>query len=158
MKKKIFLVFIVLFGMIGLTGCVKIKSNLDNNDSQNTSNIDDNILVFLKEQNVINSQDIYKSTYSEIGLYGAGDKEYIYERNDGSYYVIDIDSFSYSKAGDYRGYSYEAYETFYVVKIQDCDYNEDAKYIDQTISKRDEEIDYYIISNKDNNFELITIS
>lgn len=155
MKKMV--IPIILLVIIILASFININISLDSNDEKEKNISDETILKFLKEENIINSQDIYKTTYSEIGLYGIEDKEYVYEKNNNSYYVVDIDDYTYASAGEYQGYSYDANEIFYVIKIQDCNYNESVESIDETISERYGQIEYYIISNKNNNLKLTNL-
>jgi hypothetical protein len=52
------------------------------------------------------------------------------------------------------GYNYKADEVFYRIDIQDCDYNEDAEYMDERISEVLGNTSNYIVSGQKNNFKL----
>lgn len=162
MKKsaKIGLVILILFvilavAMIYVLMNIEIKSSLSKRGTNNEQTTDEDILSFLKENNIINSNDIYVAYDRDIGPWGPeGNKRYIYKKDNGSYYYIEISSLSYTKNGEYRGYNYETNEVFYKVGIQDCEYNQVAKFMDERILEVNGEISYYIVSGSKNNLEI----
>lgn len=163
MKNKLIkilsIILILALAMIYVLMNIEIKSSLSNHETNNGQTIDEDILSFLKKINVINSNDIYVAYDRDIGLLGPeGDKRYIYKRDNGTYYYVEISSLSYTKDGEYSGYNYEANEVFYKIDIQDCEYNQAAESMDERILEVYGEISYYIVSGSKNNLEIIQIS
>ena len=162
MKKsvKIVLIILMLFiilalGMIYVLTNIEIKSSFSNPDATNEQTTDEDILSSLKENNIINSNDIYVAYDRDIGLFGPeGDKRYIYKKDDGTYYYVKISSLSYTQDGEYNGYNYKANEVFYVIDIQDCEYNQSANYMDERILEVHGEISYYIVSGSKKNLAI----
>ena len=150
---------ILITAMIFVFSNIKIKTSLNNQESSYEQITDENILTFLKENNIINSNDIYITYDRDIGIFGPeGDKRYIYKRENESYYYVEISPLSYTSEGEYWGYTYNANEVFYKIDIQDCNYNEDAEYMDEYISDIFGDISYYIISGSKNNFKLMSVA
>lgn len=150
---------ILITAMIFVFSNIKIKTSLNNQESSYEQITDENILTFLKENNIINSNDIYIAYDRDIGIFGPeGDKRYIYKRENESYYYVEISPLSYTSEGEYWGYTYNANEVFYKIDIQDCNYNEDAKYMDEYISDIFGDISYYIVSGSKNNFKLMSVA
>ena len=166
MKKSIkigliIVIFITILipAMIFVFSNIKIKTSLNNQESSYEQITDENILTFLKENNIINSNDIYIAYDRDIGIFGPeGDKRYIYKRENESYYYVEISPLSYTSEGKYWGYTYNANEVFYKIDIQDCNYNEDAEYMDEYISDIFGDISYYIVSGSKNNFKLMSVA
>lgn len=165
MKKsvKIGLLILMLFvilalAMIYVLANIEIKSSLSNQGTNNGQTTDEDILSSLKENNIINSNDIYVAYDRDIGLFGPeGDKRYIYKKDNGTYYYVEISSLSYTDDGEYSGYNYEANEVFYKIDIQDCEYNQAAESMDERILEVHGEISYYIVSGSKNNLEVSQI-
>ena len=139
MKKSIKIgLIIVIFIPILITAIIfvfsniKIKPSLNNQESSYEQITDENILTFLKENNIINLNDIYIAYDRDIGIFGP--------------------------EGEYFGYTYNSNEVFYKIDIQDCNYNEYAEYMDEYISDIFGDISYYIVSGTKNNFKLMPIS
>ena len=163
MKKsiKIGLTVFILIALLGLAiifvfSNIEIKTSLNNQETGEEQIADEDILSFLKENNIINSSDVYIDYDRDIGLFGPeGNKKYIYERNNGTYYYVEIGKISYTTDGEYSGYTYKAYEVFYRIDIQDCNYDET---IDERISDVFGNTSNYIVSGQKNNFKLTQIA
>lgn len=166
MKKSIKIgLIIVIFIVILLTSIIfvfsniEIKTSLNNPKSRYEQITDEDILSFLKDNNIINSNDIYINYDRDIGLLGPeGNKRYIYKRENESYYYIEISQLSYTSGGKYLGYAYKANEVFYEIDIQDCNYNKDAEFMDERISEVLGNTSNYIVSGTKNNFKLIPVT
>lgn len=155
----ILIVILVIAIILFVFSNIEIKTSLNNQESSDEQITDENIITFLKENNIINSNDIYIAYDRDIGIFGPeGDKRYIYKRENESYYYVEISPLSYTSDGEYWGYTYNANEVFYRIDIQDCNYNEDAEYMDECISDMFGDISYYIVSGTKNNFKLILVT
>ena len=162
----ILVIAIVLMAVLVSVGVVVIVNKRDTK-KENDEEInlaygeeitDENILYFLKENKIITSYDIYIAYDRDIGNLGPeGDKRYIYKRENGSYYYVEISPLSYTSDGEYLGYNYKANEVFYRIDIQDCDYNEKAEYMDERISDVFGDISYYIVRESKNNLKLMKV-
>ncbi len=149
------LIAILVAAIIFVFSNIEIKTSLNNQESSKEQITDEDIISFLKYNNIINSSDIYINYDRDIGLFGPeGNQKYIYERENGTYYYVEIGKCSYTTAGEYLGYNYKADEVFYRIDIQDCDYNEDAEYMDERISEVLGNTSNYIVSGQKNNFKL----
>lgn len=117
---------------------------------------DEQILIFLKRNNLIGPNDVYMAYDRDIGLFGLeGPKRYIYEREDKSYYYVEISPMCYTAEGDYMGYVHKPYEIFYLVEIQNCAYDPEAKSVDVRITGRYGRKAYYIVSRVKGGFKLM---
>ena len=149
------LVAILVAAIIFVFSNIEIKTSLNSQESSKEQITDEDIISFLKYNNIINSSDIYINYDRDIGIFGPeGDKKYVYKRENETYYYIEISKLSYTTAGEYSGYNYKADEVFYRIDIQDCDYNEDAKSMDERISEVLGNTSTYIVSGQKNNFKL----
>lgn len=164
MKKSI-KIGLTVFILIALLGAAiifvfsNIKISLNTQKTSEEQIVDEDIISFLKENDIINSSDIYIDYDSDIGLLGPeGNKKYIYERNNGTYYYVEISQLTYTSNGEYMGYTYSANEVFYLIHIQDCEYNPVAEYMDERILEVYGELSYYIVSGAKNNFKLISVT
>lgn len=166
MKKsiKIGLSVFILIALLGAAiifvfSNIEIKTSLNTQKTSEEQIVDEDIISFLKENNIINSSDIYTDYDRDIGLWGPeGNKKYIYERNNKTYYYVGIRPLTYTSNGEYMGYNYNANEVFYLIHIQDCEYNPVAKYMDERILEVYGELSYYIVSGAKNNFKLISVT
>ena len=163
MKKsiKISLIAVILIAILVVTMIlnINIKTSLNNQVSNDEQIIDEEILSFLKDNNIINFNDIYINYDRDIGNWGPeGNKKYIYEKENGTYYYVEISPLSYTSSGEYLGYNYNANEVFYKIDIQDCNYNEDAEFMDERISEVLGNTSNYIVSGTKNNFKLIPVT
>lgn len=153
------LIAILIAAIIFVFSNIEIKTSLINQESSKEQITDEDIISFLKSNNIINLNDIYINYDSDIGLFGPeGNKKYIYAKENGTYYYVEISPLSYTSGGKYLGYAYKANEVFYKIDIQDCNYKEDAEYMDECISDMFGDISYYIVSGTKNNFKLISIT
>lgn len=155
------LIALLVVAVIFVFSNIEIKTSSNNQPlneegiTDRTETIDEYILFFLKENTIINPNDVYITYDRDIGLFGPeGHKRYIYKRENESYYYVEICPLSYASDGKYLGYTYKAKEVFYEIDIQDCDYNHDAEYMDERISDMLGDISYYIVSGTNNSFQL----
>lgn len=148
--------FVAFFAVAISNVDFKFEFNLFNDDPDAEENLDEEVLGFLETSDIIKSEDAYKNYDRDIGLFGPeGDKRYVYYRENGSYYYVEINQLSYTVSGEYSGYSYKPGEVFYLIHIQDCEYNGSAESMDERITQTIGDIDKYIVSGEKNNYMIM---
>ena len=156
MKRNVFLCLIILMVMC-CVGCVSVKTSKDDTTQNVTEDSlkDDNILAFLKTNNVINNDDTYMGVDQDIGIFGKeGNKRYVYKQADNEFYYIEISECHFGNEGEFYGYKYKADETFYFITVMQCNYNDDAEFVSDVVTKVYGEETHYIVSGTDDNLQL----
>ena len=122
-------------------GCASVKISEDDTtqDVTEDSSKDDDILAFLKTNNVINSDDTY------MGVDKQADNEF---------YYIEISECGFGSNGEFYGYKYKADETFYLITVIQCNYNGDAEFVSDVVTEVYGEETRYIVSGTDDNLQL----
>ena len=173
MKRNLFLCLMILMVMC-CVGCASVKISEDDTtqDVTEDSSKDDDILAFLKTNNVINSDDTYMGVDQDIGILGReGNKRYVYKQADNGlddllwtinfgtgadneFYYIEISECGFGSNGEFYGYKYKADETFYLITVIQCNYNGDAEFVSDVVTEVYGEETRYIVSGTDDNLQL----
>ena len=156
MKRNLFLCLMILMVMC-CVGCASVKISEDDTtqDVTEDSSKDDDILAFLKTNNVINSDDTYMGVDQDIGILGReGNKRYVYKQADNEFYYIEISECGFGSNGEFYGYKYKADETFYLITVIQCNYNGDAEFVSDVVTEVYGEETRYIVSGTDDNLQL----
>ena len=156
MKRNLFLCLMILMVMC-CVGCASVKISEDDTtqDVTEDSSKDDDILAFLKTNNVINSDDTYMGVDQDIGILGReGNKRYVYKQADNEFYYIEISECGFGSNGEFYGYKYKADETFYLITVIQCNYNGDAEFVSDVVTEVYGEETRYIVSGTDDILQL----
>ncbi len=151
----LFSIFIATILLVVSDVEIKVSEDIGTPSVEQTT--DDDILAFLESVAIISEDDVYINYDRDIGLFGPEkDKRYIYQRENESYYYIEISPLSYSSYGEYCGYEYKPNEVFYRIDIQDCIYNTNAESMDERISEKLGDTYTYIVNGEKGNYNLNT--
>lgn len=149
-------IFIAIMAVVISNVELKFEFNLFKEDPIAEENFDEDILDFLEASNIINPKDTYKKYDRDIGLFGPeGEKRYVYYRENGSYYYVEINQLFYYGNGEFMGYNYRSGEVFYLISVQDCEYNESAQSMDERITQTIGDVDKYIVSGEKDNYKIM---
>ncbi len=145
MKKVLGFIFgallVVVIGIFASCFVAFFRWKAETSDSENKKDVKvtkETIFELFLEEHIVSDTDKYLEYHCVPGLFGVVDvdKDYIFEREDGSWYYFYFSKGLCDEEKEIYGHLFEPNETYYYIELQDCIYDETAESVDEKITER----------------------